>query len=43
MTPETAQIGIDKLEDAINSTPKKWTITDWPDLTLLKKFFHHKN
>ena len=22
MTPETAQIGIDKLEDAINSTPK---------------------
>ena len=38
MTPETAQIGIDKLEDAINSTPKKWTITDWPDLTLLKVF-----
>ena len=38
MTPETAQMGIDRLQDAICSTPKKWIITDWPDLTLLKVF-----
>lgn len=38
MTPETAQLGIERLGDAINSTPKKWTVSDWPDLTLLKVF-----
>ena len=38
MTPETAQLGIDKLENAKNSIPKKWGVTDWPDLTLLKVF-----
>lgn len=38
MTPETAQKGIDKLENAINSVPRKWTIADWPDLTKMKIF-----
>ena len=38
MTPETAQLGIDKLDKAISSIPKKWHVTDWPDLTLLKVF-----
>lgn len=38
MTPETAQLGIDKLDKAISSIPKKWDVTDWPDLTLLKVF-----
>ncbi len=38
MTPETAQIGLDKLEDAINTKPKKWVINDWPDLTKMKVF-----
>lgn len=38
MTPETAQKGIDKLENAINSIPRKWTIADWPDLTKMKIF-----
>lgn len=33
MTPETAQKGLDKLESAINTTPKIWTVDDWPDLT----------
>lgn len=33
MTPETAQKGVNKLESAINTTPKKWSIDDWPDLT----------
>lgn len=38
MTPETAQMGLDKLENAINTTPRKWVITDWPDLTQMKIF-----
>ena len=38
MTPETAQMGIEKLEEAINSKPKEWEINDWPDLSLLKIF-----
>jgi dTDP-4-amino-4,6-dideoxygalactose transaminase len=38
MTPETAQLGLDKLDDAINSTPKQWVVTDWPDLTKMEIF-----
>jgi dTDP-4-amino-4,6-dideoxygalactose transaminase len=38
MTPETAQLGLDKLDDAIKTEPKKWLITDWPDLTKMKVF-----
>jgi dTDP-4-amino-4,6-dideoxygalactose transaminase len=38
MTPETAQMGLDKLENAINTTPKKWVVTDWVDLTQMKIF-----
>tara|TARA_R110002074_G_scaffold82421_1_gene184190 strand:- start:550 stop:1140 length:591 start_codon:yes stop_codon:yes gene_type:complete len=38
MTPETAQLGLDKLQEAIQSKPKKWTIEDWPDLTKMEIF-----
>ena len=38
MTPETAQIGLEKLEEAINRTPKQWVVTDWVDLTEMKIF-----
>jgi dTDP-4-amino-4,6-dideoxygalactose transaminase len=38
MTPETAQLGIKKLPEAIDSKPKQWVITDWPDLTQMKVF-----
>jgi hypothetical protein len=38
MTPETAQIGINKLPDAIERQPKQWTINDWPDLTQMDIF-----
>lgn len=38
MTPETAQMGLEKLENAINTTPKQWVITDWLDLTEMKVF-----
>mgnify|MGYP006081102363 CR=1 FL=1 len=38
MTPETAELGLKKLEKAILTTPKKWSINDWPDLTQMKIF-----
>lgn len=38
MTPETASLGILKLQDAIKTPPRKWSITDWPDLTKMKIF-----
>lgn len=38
MTPETAQLGIDKLDKAISSIPKEWKVNDWPDLTTMKIF-----
>lgn len=38
MTPEVAQLGLDKLEQAIATVPRKWIYTDWPDLTKMKVF-----
>ena len=38
MTPETAELGIKKFKDAINKTPRKWKLDDWPDLTQLEVF-----
>ena len=38
MTPETAQLGLDKLTKAIEDKPKQWVVTDWPDLTKMKVF-----
>jgi len=38
MTPETAQNGLNKLEKAITTKPKRWTVNDWPDLTRMKVF-----
>ena len=35
MTPETAQLG---LQDAINTPPRQWVVTDWPDLTEMQIF-----
>ena len=42
MTPETAQVGLDKLPAAVLSEPKQWTVTDWPDLTQMKVFKNEK-
>jgi len=39
MTPETAQLGLDKLPDAIQTPPKQWTVNDWPDLTEQNEIF----
>lgn len=38
MTPETAQLGLEKLPHAIKTEPRKWKITDWADLTQMKIF-----
>ena len=38
MTPETAQLGLEKLQAAIATKPTKWTVEDWPDLTQMEIF-----
>jgi dTDP-4-amino-4,6-dideoxygalactose transaminase len=38
MTPETAQLGLDKLPAAVLSEPRQWTVNDWPDLTKMDIF-----
>lgn len=38
MTPETAQLGLDKLPTAILTEPRQWIVTDWPDLTKMDVF-----
>ena len=38
MTPETANLGLEKLEKAIKSKPKKWSNKDYPDLTKMDIF-----
>ena len=38
MTPETAQLGLNKLEIAKKTEPKIWKIEDWPDLTEMEIF-----
>jgi hypothetical protein len=38
MTPETAQLGLEKLQLAIDTPPRKWVVTDWPDLTQMDIF-----
>lgn len=38
MTPETAELGLNKLPKAIMTQPRKWTVTDWPDLTQMEVF-----
>jgi dTDP-4-amino-4,6-dideoxygalactose transaminase len=40
MTPETAQLGLEKLNDAINTTPRQWIVSDWVDLTKMNIFKH---
>lgn len=38
MTPETAKLGLDKIENAIQSIPRKWKYEDWPDISKFKVF-----
>jgi len=38
MTPEVAQNGLNKLSEAINTPPRQWVVSDWPDLTQMSIF-----
>lgn len=38
MTPEIAQLGLDKLENAIQTQPRKWDYNDYPYLPNMKVF-----
>lgn len=38
MTPETAELGLKKLKECINKEPRKWVVTDWPNLTEMDIF-----
>jgi len=38
MTPETAELGLQKLPEAIQRKPKQWVYTDWVDLTTMDVF-----
>jgi len=38
MTPETAQLGINKFTEAIHEEPRRWVLNDWPDLTKMEIF-----
>ena len=38
MTPEVAQNGLDKFEEAKIKEPRKWLLEDWPDLRNMEVF-----
>jgi len=38
MTPETAELGLQKLPGAMATKPKQWAYTDWVDLTTMDVF-----
>ena len=42
MTPETAELGLQKLPEAIKREPKRWVYTDWVDLTTMDVFKESK-
>lgn len=38
MTPEIAKLGLEKLQKAIDTPPRQWTTSDWPDVSKFKVF-----
>ena len=38
MTPETAKLGLEKLPEAIETKPRQWVLSDWPDLSRMEVF-----
>lgn len=38
MTPETAELGLSKLQKAIETEPIQWTIDDWPNVSKMEIF-----
>ena len=43
MTPETAQKGLDALEEAKQRQPRQWIWEDWPDLREMSVFKNYNN
>ena len=38
MTPETAELGLQKLPEATQQKPRQWSLEDWPDLRKMEVF-----
>ena len=38
MTPETATLGLSKLDQAKTEKPRKWSVNDWPNLENMSVF-----
>lgn len=38
MTPETAELGLNKLPKTIKREPRQWVLEDWPDLSKMEIF-----
>jgi hypothetical protein len=38
MTPETALLGLEKLEKVKNQIPKEWSYSDYPNLSQMSVF-----
>jgi len=38
MTPETAQLGLSKVQVAIATKPRQWVLEDWPDVSNMRVF-----
>ena len=38
MTPEIAQLGLDKFDEAVKTKPRQWVLSDWPDLSQMEIF-----
>jgi dTDP-4-amino-4,6-dideoxygalactose transaminase len=38
MTPETAELGLNKLPEAMKTSPRDWVLEDWPDLRNMEVF-----
>ena len=38
MTPETAMLGLDRLQEAVKTEPREWVMSDWPDLRKMELF-----
>lgn len=43
MTPETAELGLQKFPEVANNTPRAWTYLDYPDLSKMKVFNYGKS
>jgi dTDP-4-amino-4,6-dideoxygalactose transaminase len=39
MTPETAELGLEKLPSAISKNPTRWSYQDYPDLSTMEIFY----